>query len=184
MAYLRRARQIVDAVGRIRSLEGSGVAVSRGPERVPEVNELRREIKALGVPELSYFDEGLDCIAYAQASRAAIVMGWTGYIDLLQKKIADDSFVALNGILKTEFAGVHKNAKLIRSTDELAKYFNDALLLQAGKKLNIFKNHAYTQLNAMRDERNNCAHVQEYAVTERIALGYYAKIISYLPLVI
>jgi hypothetical protein len=184
MAYLARARQIVDAVERIKALEGSGVAVSRGPERVPEVNELRREIEAMNVPELSYFDEGLDCIAYAQASRAAIVMGWTGFIDLLQKKIAGDGFVALNGILKVEFPGVHRKAKQVGSTDELAKYFDDSLLLQAGKKLGIFKKHVHTQLDAMRDERNNCAHVQEYAVTERIAMGYYAKLIAYLPLVI
>jgi hypothetical protein len=184
MAYLTRARQIVEAVGRIRALEGAGAAVTRGPERVPEVNELRSEIKALGVPELRYFEEGLDCIAYAQASRAAIVMGWTGYIDLLQKKMADDGFLALNGIMKAEFRGVYNKAGKITAIDELAKYFDDSLLLQAAKKLGIVKSHAYMQLDAMRDERNNCAHVEEYAVTERIALGFYAKLITYLPFVL
>ena len=137
MAYLTRANQLVEAVRRIQKTEIPSVSVLRGPKRVPEVNELRAEIKALGVSQLSYFEEGLDCIQYAQASRAAIVMGWTGFIDLLQSK-----------------------------------------------KLGILGTHAYKQLDAMRDERNNCAHVQEYAVTPRIALGFYAKLITYLPSVL
>ena len=184
MEYLTRVKQLVRAVSRIRKLEGAAVSVSRGPARVSEVNELRAEVKALGVSDLSYFEEGLDCIQHAQASRAAIVVGWTGFVDLLQKKIGEDGFVALNGILKQEFRGVYKKIKRISATGELAKYFDDALLLHAARRLKILKPHAYKQLDALRDERNNCAHVQEYAVTPRIALGYYAKLIGFLPLVL
>ncbi len=184
MDYLTRARELVEAIARLKELVIPSVTVSRGPQRVPEVNELRREIKDLGVSQLSYFEEGLDCIQYAQASRAAIVLGWTGFIDLLQKKLAVDGFVALNGILKSGFRGVYNKVKKLSSTNDLAKHFDDALLLQAAKQLGILKSHAYKQLDAMRDERNNCAHVAEYAVTPRIALGYYARLITYLPLVL
>lgn len=184
MEYLTRLETLVDAATRISNSDVNRFAIKKRPERVPEVSELRAEIKQLGVTELSYFEEGLDCIQFAQASRASIVLGWTGYIDLLQKKVGEDGFNSLNSILKSDFSGVYKKAKQIKTTKELAKHFDDSLLLQAAKKLNILERHTHTQLDAMRDERNNCAHVQEYAVTPRMALGFYAKLIQFLPLVL
>ena len=156
----------------------------RRPERVPEVGELRLELRGFGIKELKYFDEGLDCIQYAQAPRAAIVLGWTGFVDLLQARIARDGFVGLNGILKTEFHGVYKRVGQVHDRVEFSHYFDDALLLTAARKLCIVQKHTHTQLDAMRDERNNCAHVEEYAVNVRIALGYYARLIQYLPFVL
>src|SRR4030042_6292493 len=85
-----------------------GYSVTKKAERVPEVSELRQEIKSLGVVELDYFSEGLDCIQCAQASRAAIVLGWTGFIDLLQNKIGKDNYAALNSILRASFPGIYK----------------------------------------------------------------------------
>ncbi len=156
-------------------------AVARRPSRVPEVNELRQELRQLGVKEFRYFEEGLDCIEYAQASRAAIVLGWTGFVDLLQLKLQKDSFTALNGILKTDFHGVHKRCAQLKTRDDLIRHFDDALLLEAARKVGFYKSHVFKQLDAMRDERNNCAHVEEYAVTPRVALGYYARLFTFLP---
>lgn len=164
-----------------RNTQADGLVVTRRAERVPEVSELRHEIRALGVKEFKYFSEGLDCIQYAQAPRAAIVLGWTGFIDLLQNRIARDNFAALNAILKTEFHGVHKKVGHIKTKEDLCEWFDDALLLTAARRLNLYPSHVHKQLDAMRDERNNCAHVEEYAVTVRIALGFYAKLIQYLP---
>ena len=158
--------------------------VTKRAERVPEVNELRREIRSMGVYELKYFEEGLDCIEYAHAARAAIVMGWTGFIDLLQNRIAKDNYRELNAILKLRFHGIYKKCSSIKDRDDLIKHFDDALLLEAGRKIGLFQGHVFKQLDAMRDERNNCAHVEEYAVTVRIALGFYAKLIQYLPYVL
>ena len=118
---------------------------------------------------------------YAQAPRAAIVLGWTGFIDLLQNKIGKDNYDALNATLRTSFPGVYKKNSSITCKNDLCKFFDDALLIEAGRKLGFYDKHVHTQLNAMRDERNNCAHVQEYAVTVRIALGFYAKLIQFLP---
>jgi hypothetical protein len=133
---------------------------------------------------LSYFDEGLDCIQYAQASRLSIVGGWTGLIDLLQSRLERDSFVALNSIIKMEFHAVHKKVGQIGTREALAANFDDALLLEAGRKLKFYEKHVWIQLNAMRDERNNCAHMQEYAVNVRIALGFYAHLIEFIPYVL
>jgi hypothetical protein len=155
--------------------------VVRRAERVPEVSDLRKEIQSLGVKEFKYFSEGLDCIQYAQAPRAAIVLGWTGFIDLLQNRIGRDNFKALNSILKTEFHGIYKRKPCIYNKKDLCGWFDDALLLTAGTKLKLYDIHVHKQLDAMRDERNNCAHVEEYAVTVRIALGFYAKLIQFLP---
>ena len=58
------------------------------------------------------------------------------------------------------------------------------MLLEAGRKLKFYQTKVWTQLNAMRTERNNCAHVEEYAVTVPIAMGFYAYLIQYLPLII
>lgn len=181
MDNLALIRVIADRASRWRTQQSEGYAISKGPERVPEVSELRGELRALGVTEFKYFSEGLDCIQYAQAPRAAIILGWTGFIDLLQNRIGRDSFAALNAILKVQFHGVYKKQSQIRTKDHLCDHFDDALLLTAGRKLSLYKEHVYKQLDAMRDERNNCAHVEEYAVTVRIALGFYAKLIRYLP---
>jgi hypothetical protein len=175
------ARNIVLKASIWQKAQEGAYVVTKRAERVPEVNELRQEIKSLGVAELDYFSEGLDCIQYAQASRAAIVLGWTGFIDLLQNKIGKDNYDSLNAILKTAFHGVYKKKPRIATKQDLCDFFDDAALLEVGKKLGFFDKHVHTQLNAMRDERNNCAHVQEYAVTVRIALGFYAKLIKFLP---
>lgn len=184
MDQLDDTQDFVKRLVRWRASQAAGYSVSRGPERVPEVSELRKSLLSLGVKDLMYFDEGLDCIQYAQAPRAAIVLGWTGFIDLLQTKIGSDNFVALNAILKTEFHGVHKKVGNIKDRNDLVEHFDDALLVEAGRKLAFYDKHVWTQLNAMRDERNNCAHVQEYAVNVRIALGFYAHLNEFLPFVL
>jgi hypothetical protein len=174
----------VDFIARLlrwRAHEAEAYTVKRGPERVPEVNELRRNLRALGVADLSYFGEGLDSVEYAQAPRAAIVLAWTGLMDLLQSKLARDAFAALNAILKTEFHGVYKRIGQIKTREALTDAFDDAMLLEAGRKLKFYDKHVLMQLQAMRDERNNCAHVQEYAVSVRIALGFYAHVIEFVP---
>jgi hypothetical protein len=184
MDHLDSAREFVTRLARWRAIQADGYLISRGPERVPEVSELRRSLLSLGVKDLKYFDEGLDCIQYAQAPRAAIVLGWTGLIDLLQLKIGRDGYASLNSILKTEFHAIHKRLGHIKAREDLIDNFDDALLLETGRKLGFYDKHAWTQLNAMRDERNNCAHVQEYAVNVRIALGFYAHLIEFLPYVL
>jgi hypothetical protein len=184
MDYLDGAQDFVTKLVRWRAIQADGYLVSRGPERVPEVSELRRSLVSLGTKDLKYFDEGLDCIQYAQAPRAAIVLGWTGFIDLLQSKIGRDNYASLNSILKLEFHAVHKKVGHIKTREALIDNFDDALLLEAGRKLNFYDKHVWTQLNAMRDERNNCAHVEEYAVNVRIALGFYAHLIKFLPYVL
>jgi hypothetical protein len=184
MDQLDDTQQFVTRLVQWRAAQAAGYLVTRGPERVPEVSELRSSLLALGVKDLRYFDEGLDCIQYAQAPRAAIVLGWTGLIDLLQTKVGRDNFASLNAILNVGFHGVYKSAGKIKDRNELIKYFDDALLLEAGRKLTFYNQHVSTQLNAMRDERNNCAHVQEYAVNVRIALGFYAHLVEFLPYVL
>ncbi len=184
MEYLIKLEKLVGSATRVREIDVTMFTVKRGAERVPEVNELRAEIKKLGVEDLTYFEEGLDCIQYAQASRAAIVLGWTGLIDLLQTKVVGPDLATLNANLNVWFHGIARKISRVQTIDDLIKHFDDSLLLEVGRKLGYFQSHAFTQLNAMRDERNNCAHVQEYAVTPRIALGFYAKLIAYLPLVL
>jgi hypothetical protein len=50
--------------------------------------------------------------------------------------------------------------------------------------MNLYKKHAHTQLDAMRDLRNNCAHVEEFPVTVDMALGFYAALVQYLDFVL
>jgi hypothetical protein len=178
------ARNFAGRVAFWRAAQTDGYVVTRGPERVPQVRELKQELLKLGIKELKYFDEGLDCIQYAQAPRAAIVLGWTGFVDLLEGKLERDTFNGLNAILKMEFHGVHKKIGHITSKKELVEHFDDAMLLEAGRKLKFYETKVWTQLNAMRTERNNCAHVEEYAVTVPIAMGFYAYLIQYLPLIL
>jgi hypothetical protein len=184
MDSLAYAKKVALRAAKWSELQEDSYGIARRPERVPEVSELRQRIKALGVKDLDYFGEGLDCIQYAQAPRAAIVMAWAGFIDMLQLKFDRDKYAALNAILKFDFHGVHKRLGQVKTRDDLIGHFDDALLLQASKKLGWLGKHAFTQLDAMRDERNNCAHVEEYAVTPRTALGFYDKIITYLPQVL
>jgi|GEM_PF-4978527 len=74
MDYLDGVQDFVTKLVRWRAIQADGYLVSRGPERVPEVSELRRSLVSLGPKDLKYFNEGLDCIQYAQAPRAAIVL--------------------------------------------------------------------------------------------------------------
>jgi hypothetical protein len=178
------ARDFVGRVASWRAAQTSGYVVVRGPERVPHVSELKQDLLKLGIKELNYFEEGLDCIQYAQAPRAAIVLGWTGFIDLLESRLERNTFSELNAILNTDFHGIYKKLGHVKSRKELVEHFDDKMLLEAGRKLKFYQSKVWSQLNAMRDERNNCAHVEEYAVTVPIAMGYYAHLIQYLPLIL
>ena len=178
------ARDFAGRVASWRAAQTTGYVVVRGPERVPQVRELKQELQKLGIKELKYFEEGLDCIQYAQAPRAAVVLGWTGFIDLLETRLERDTFKDLNAILKMEFHGIYNKVGHLRSRKDLVDNFDDRMLLEAGRKLKFYESKVSSQLNAMRDERNNCAHVEEYAMTIPLAMGFYAHLIHYLPLIL
>lgn len=140
---------------------------------------VRAQLKAIDCAGQSYFSEGLDCIQFAGAPRAAIVLAWSGFIDLLHRRFASD-FDAFNQAYAVRFETLHKKSGDIRALDRLRE-FQDWEALEIGKQVGLFKKHAHKQLDAMRDLRNNCAHVEEFQVTTHIALGYYSQLAAFLP---
>ena len=143
---------------------------------------IKAELKAINCPQLSYFNEGLNCIQFAQAPRAAIVLAWTGFIDLLHQRFARD-FKTFNNAYSAKFEKLHKKSGDIESLEQLRE-LKDWEALTIGKHLGLFQNFPYVQLDAMRAQRNNCAHVEEFQVTTMIALGYYSQLVKFLPLIL
>jgi hypothetical protein len=142
---------------------------------------IRNSLAQLPLVEKKYFNEGLSCIQFAQAPRAAIVLGWTGFMDVLHNRLARD-LVALNQAFAKKFPKLHSKGEL-KGLNDIPE-LEDWQTLNLGHEMKLYEKHAHTQLDAMRDLRNNCAHVEEFAVTFDMALGFYGSLAEYLKFVL
>jgi hypothetical protein len=147
---------------------------------------IRTKIEGLNVELPSYFDEGINCIQYAQAPRAAIVLDWTGFVDLLTQRFVRE-LDALNSALTT-YGDSQKDKRLnsylpVTSAEELIRV-PDFYLIEAAKVMRLLGKYDHARLQSMRLLRNNCAHVQEFAINAETALGFYNDLVDFLPKVL
>jgi hypothetical protein len=151
------------------------------PHAAIRTEEIRNSLAKLPLSEKKYFNEGLACIQFAHAPRAAIVLGWTGFMDVLQSRLSRDP-VVLNQAFAKKFPKLHSKGEL-KGLDGI-RALEDWQALDLGREMNLYEKHAHTQLNAMRDLRNNCAHVEEFPVTVDMALGFYSSLAQFLVFVL
>jgi hypothetical protein len=147
------------------------------PHAAIRTAEIREHLSRLENAPKKYFTEGLNCVQFAHSPRAAVVLGWTGFMDVLHHRLASD-LRSVNAALEKKFPKLHgrgelKNIDAIRSLE-------DWQTVDLGHEMGLYKKHTHTQLQAMRDLRNNCAHVEEFAVTRDMALGFYSSLATYL----
>ena len=117
------------------------------------------------------------CIAYStRAPRAAIVLGWAGFMDALHRRLASE-LQALQPKYAARFPKLSERHRL----NDLAtvRELDDWQALDLGLEMGYYPKSLLTQLNAMRDQRNHCAHIEEYPVTIEMALFFYASLANY-----
>src|SRR4051812_22748487 len=138
---------------------------------------VRGQLEGLGLTDIAYFIEGLNCIQFAQASRAAIVLGWSGFIDLFHRRLHRD-IEQVNAVFRTHFP---KLSERIGNFAQLSDFeaLRDKDALKLGQHLKLYDHHVYTQLDAMRDERNAYAHVGRIEPDILMALGFYSRLVRY-----
>ena len=145
-------------------------------EAVQRAAIIRQTLEALPIAQQRYFSEGLHCIQYARAPRAAIVLGWAGFMDALHRRLASE-LQALQPKYAARFPKLSERHRL----NDLAtvRELDDWQALDLGLEMAYYAKSLLTQLNAMRDQRNHCAHIEEYPVTIEMALFFYASIANY-----
>jgi hypothetical protein len=147
-----------------------------------QAREIKHRREQLGVTQLDYFNEGLNCIQFARAPRAAVVLGWSGFVDLLHQRFSRDP-VAFNSLLRSYRPRLHSVLGDLQSpTDFEALKDKDAIEL--GFQMKLYDHHAKTQLDAMRDLRNACAHVGQDPADIQVALGFFSQLVRFLPSII
>jgi hypothetical protein len=79
--------------------------------------QIRNSLAKLPIPQKNYFSEGLNCIQFAQAPRAAIVLGWSGFMDVLHDRLLRN-LTGLNQALAARFPKLHSKGQL-RGIDDI-----------------------------------------------------------------
>jgi len=152
------------------------------PYAAVQTQKIKQDLTALGVTQLSYFSEGLNCIQFAQAPRAAIVLAWSGFVDLLHQRFARD-LPAFNAALKMHRSKLHAQTGDFSGLADFAA-LKDVDAIDIGHHLRIYDHHVKIQLDAMRDLRNTSAHIAARSPDIQIALGFYSHIVPLLPTVL
>jgi hypothetical protein len=134
---------------------------------------IRAALHRLPAAQQRYFDEGLHCLQFARAPRAAIVLGWSGYMDALHRRLAQDL-----DALQPKYAERYPERSVKRKLKDLAdvRDLADWQALALGLDMQLYGKGMHAQLAAMKDERNHCAHIEEYTVTIQMALYFYARL--------
>jgi hypothetical protein len=140
---------------------------------------IKKRLSALDVTQLKYFGEGLSCIESAKAPRAAIVLGWTGFIELLHQRFIHDPEAA-NAAFTTAFPKLHEKGWSLQTLDDCLK-LEDWQKVKVARQMNLYAKHAEAVIVSMNHLRNNCAHVEEFPVTILSALGFYDSLAQFLP---
>jgi hypothetical protein len=147
-----------------------------------QAREIKDRLEKLGVNQMDYFNEGLNCIQFARAPRAAVVLGWSGFVDLLHQRFLRD-LAAFNSTLRSHRPRLHANLGDLQSLIDF-EALKDKDAVELGFQMKLYNHHSKIQLGAMRDLRNACAHVGQDPADIQNALGFFSNLVRYLPSII
>ncbi|HEY3320084.1 MAG TPA: hypothetical protein VGP72_06445 [Planctomycetota bacterium] len=137
--------------------------------RVINVDLTRQKLTSLSLQQHDLFQQALECVEYG-IFRAAHVMAWAGFADLLEEKLASDSFVKLHA----------RNPAWSKYTtvEDLRENVNEYQLIEAARALGLFSKPAMKALHGLLSKRNECAHPSAYQPELNETLGYVSELLK------
>lgn len=167
MQVMRDVRQRV-----VRFQQSAHEVLSRhenSSSRVIFVDQTRRQLQGLSLLQQELFDEALVCIERG-LYRAAHVMAWAGFIDLVEQQLASDGFAKLHAN-RPKWRG-YTTVELLREN------VADFQILEAARDVGLLGKSQTKTLLGLLAKRNECAHPSDYVPTLNEALGYVTELLN------
>ena len=142
---------------------------SSGASRVISLTETRKKLAALSLLQDSLLTDALRCIEFG-LHRAAHVMAWAAFMDLLEEKMASDGLKAVY---------VARSAwKKHKTIEELRENVVEHQLLEAARDIDLLSKSATKTLLGLLSKRNECAHPGVYEPGLNESLGYISELLT------
>jgi hypothetical protein len=136
--------------------------------RVVILEESYDKLTKLTLKQDELFRQALRCVEH-KLFRAAHVLAWAGFMDLLEEKLASDGLVKLRTAKAAWKAG---------SVEELRETVVEYQLIEAAKDLGLCTKTEMKALHGMLNKRNECAHPNDFFPDMNITLGYISELLT------
>ncbi len=135
--------------------------------RIITLSESYSSLAKLSIRQDELFRQSLRCVEN-ELYRAAHVLGWAGFVDYFEEKLAADGFKKLHAAYPAW--SIHKSIEDLR--ENVAEY----QLLEAGRKLKLCSKTETKALQGLLNKRNECAHPSDYFPGLNESLGYVSEL--------
>jgi hypothetical protein len=137
------------------------------PSRVVLLDNAYRQIDGLSVAQDDLFRQALRCTEHG-LFRAAHVMAFAGFMDLIFERLGSDDLVA-----------VRRERPFWRGSDifEMAEHYPDKQFIEVCRSVGLATKNDVKQMVSLLDRRNECAHPSAYYPNLNMTLGYIGEVL-------
>lgn len=140
-----------------------------GRSRVISLRESYVRLAGLSLQQDELFRQAMLCIEQG-IYRAAIVMAWAAFMDVLEQKLGEDGYARVRAA-KTGWA------KLL-TIEDLHEITNDYQVIEAARDLKVLNKSEMKTIHGLLSKRNECAHPSGYKTDLNESLGYVAELLN------
>jgi hypothetical protein len=137
--------------------------------RVISLGQTRRRLSGFSSQQGEMLDQAVQCCEFG-VYRAAHVMAWSAFVDLLEQKLGSD------GLVKVHAA--KPNWAKFQSVDELRENVPEHQLIEVGRELGLYGKTEMKSLQGLLAKRNECAHPSGYRPGLNESLGYLSEVVT------
>jgi len=138
------------------------------PSRAVLLDDTYKELQKLSLEQDELLRQALRCVEN-KLYRAAHILAWTAFMDLIERTLASDDF----NKLKTARPKWNTN-----SLDELREEVSEFQIIEACKDLKLINKSEMRVLHGFLSKRNLCAHPSDFFPDYNQTLGYVADILN------
>ena len=160
-------------LGRLKGFEREAHAILATHEAASDSRVIFLEASYEALAKLSLrqdelFRQALRCVEH-ELYRAAHVLAWAGFMDLLEEKMESD------GLVKLRLARPTWKAKNI---EDIRENHPEYQIIEVARELDLCTKTQMKALHGMLNKRNECAHPSDFYPGINDTLGYISELLS------
>lgn len=137
--------------------------------RVISLRESYARLAGLSLQQDELFRQAMQCVEQG-IYRAAIVMAWAAFMDVLEQKLGEDGYAKVR-------AAKSGWSKLL-TVEDLHEITNDFQVIETAKDLKVLNKSEMKTIHGLLSKRNECAHPSGYTTDLNESLGYVAELLN------
>lgn len=137
--------------------------------RVISLRESYARLAGLSLQQEELFKQAMQCIEQG-IYRAAIVMAWAAFIDVVEQKLAEDGLIKVKAV-KTGWVR-------FATMEELRENIPEYQLIEAARDVKLLNKGETKTILGLLSKRNECAHPSGYKPDLNESLGYVSELLS------